>query len=134
MPLRSSTVAFDRLLIVEDHPTTCKLYRTVFQEISTLDIAYTASRGLAKAHSNTYDMALLDIHLAGSEMSGTALLQEIRRFRGAAELPIVAVTSYAMRGDREEFLACGFDSYLAKPFTIAQLLEQMIAALQVTNP
>jgi len=59
------------------------------------------------------DLVLLDISLPG--MGGTQLLRHIRAERTLCRLPVVALTAHAMTGDRERYLALGFDHYLSKP-------------------
>jgi CheY-like chemotaxis protein len=66
---------------------------------------------LAKRHRPT--LILLDIQLP--EMDGYAVARALRATPGLAQVPIVAVTSYAMAGDREKALAAGCNGYLEKP-------------------
>ena len=60
----------------------------------------------------------MDIHLPG--MSGT---EAMRRMREAGmKAPVVALTAYAMKGDRERFISEGFDAYVAKPVRISEIV------------
>jgi two-component system cell cycle response regulator DivK len=61
-------------------------------------------------------LVLLDMHLPGA--SGLELLAELRRCAGFAQVPVIALTAHALRGDRERFLAGGCDGYLSKPIEI----------------
>ena len=70
----------------------------------------TALTGMAEARP---DLVLLDISLPG--MDGHEVLARLRAHEGLRELPVVALTAHAMRGDRERFLALGFDAYVGKP-------------------
>ncbi len=65
---------------------------------------------------------LIDISLVGG-MSGTEFLKKIRRRKGFKNIPAIAVTAFAMVGDREKFLEEGFDDYLAKPYTFNDFIE-----------
>ena len=75
--------------------------------------------GLALARTVDPVLILLDIQLPG--MDGYAVAQALRADPRSAAVPIVAVTSYAMAGDRERCLAAGMSDYLAKPVKFEQL-------------
>jgi two-component system, cell cycle response regulator DivK len=66
----------------------------------------------------------MDINL-GKGKSGVDVTKEIRNMPGNEDVPIIAETAFAMRGDREEFLAAGCNYYLAKPFTREEILRIM---------
>lgn len=103
-----------RILLVEDNPLNRRLARDLLEYrghevVEAVDV----EQGWAAARGAPLDVALLDVQIPGG--GGEVLL---RRIRGAAEvaaLPVVAVTAFAMEGDRERFLAMGFDGYLSKP-------------------
>lgn len=69
-----------------------------------------ALAGFARA---TPDLILLDISLPG--MDGTEVLKRLRADDRLRHLPVIALTAHAMAGDREKFLAAGFDDYVTKP-------------------
>lgn len=70
------------------------------------------------------DLILLDISLPG--MDGTEVLQALRQREHLRDVPIVALTAHAMRGDRERFLALGFDDYVTKPIVDEEILIGVI--------
>jgi CheY-like chemotaxis protein len=81
------------------------------------------------------DLVLLDIELPGE--SGLEILRQIKGDPGTRSLPVVAMTAFAMRGDKERFMAAGFDAYLAKPFFLNQLLATIapfVGAAAVGRP
>jgi CheY-like chemotaxis protein len=70
---------------------------------------------------NEYDLILMDINLGDPEKDGVYYLKELRKTRYQKK-PIVAVTAYAMSGDRERFMDAGFDEYFSKPIEKLRLL------------
>ena len=72
-----------------------------------------------------FDLVLMDCQMP--DMDGFAATEAIRKLGGAAaSVPIIALTAYALAGDRERCIAAGMDAYLAKPVKFA-MLEQVIA-------
>ena len=82
--------------------------------------------GVEKAALGWADLILLDIQLPG--MDGYAVAEALRGRAALARTPIVALTSYAMAGDREECIAAGMDDYVTKPIRV----DALVAALQNT--
>jgi len=70
---------------------------------------------------------LLDVSLP--EMDGTEVLRRIRADAGLRDLPVIALTAHAMSGDREKYLAAGFDEYVTKPIVDETLLLDAIKRL-----
>ena len=66
------------------------------------------------------DLALMDIRLP--DIDGLEALRQLRADARTASMPVLALTAQAMHGDRERFLAAGFDDYLAKPVDITDLV------------
>lgn len=69
-----------------------------------------------------FDLILMDINLGRGKMDGVETMKKIKSNSKFKQLPIVALTSYAMPGDRERFLADGFNDYLSKPIERPVLL------------
>jgi CheY-like chemotaxis protein len=74
-----------------------------------------------------YDVLVLDINLGGKQ-TGADVLRIARTLPGYGAVTALAVTAYALPGDREEFLRAGFDGYVSKPFTVSALLAALRAA------
>jgi len=102
------------VLLVEDNPQNRKLARTILtlegHEVLEAPDARAALETLARRRP---DVVLVDIQLPG--MDGLELVQRLRSDPETADLVIVAMTAYAMRGDRERCLRAGCDGYLSKP-------------------
>jgi two-component system, cell cycle response regulator DivK len=116
------------VLIVEDNPRNLKLARDVLNHAGydTLEAA-NAEEGLALARERHPGVVLLDIHLPG--MDGVQALGCLRGDPATADIPVIALTAFAMRTDRERFLAAGFDHYVEKPLDIRELRRHVATAL-----
>ena len=69
----------------------------------------------------------MDIQLP--DFDGSEALSRLRAYAHTASIPVLALTAQAMHGDRERFIAAGFDGYISKPVNIAELLTTVSAAL-----
>lgn len=110
-----------RILYVEDNLTNVSLVRRVAR-MGEHEIVHYIEGESALEHWGEIqpDLVLMDLQLAG-DISGLDVVRQLRA-RGV-DTPIVAVTAYAMLGDRDRCLAAGCDEYLAKPLAIHQLVE-----------
>jgi CheY-like chemotaxis protein len=81
--------------------------------------------GLSLLEERRFDLVLMDIQLP--ELSGDEILARLRRREEGSERrqPVIALTAYAMRGERQRFLAAGFDGYVAKPVIVEELVAEM---------
>lgn len=117
-------MAGELILIVEDNEKNLKLVRDVlqFKGYRTLE-AKTAEVGIELAEKHRPDLVLMDIQLSG--MDGLTALHYLRAEPRTASIPVIAVTAFAMKDDRERFLAAGFDGYLDKPINIKEFPEHI---------
>ena len=108
------------ILIVEDNLKNLKLFRDVlqFKGYQTVE-AESAEAGIALARERQPALILMDIQLP--QMDGREAMTVLKADERTRQIPIIAVTSFAMKGDREELLASGFNGYLAKPVDIKEL-------------
>ncbi len=116
------------LLIVEDNPDTQTLLRYMLQAHCELSFAFKVDDALALAEEHSFDVFILDINL-GEQRTGIDLLHLLRAQAKYASAPAIALTAYAMPGDRERFLSEGFTGYISKPFTRRDLLKSLEVAL-----
>ena len=114
-------MAGPQILVVEDNETSMKLVRDVLLATGyrTLE-ATTGGQAIRLATAHAPDLVLMDIQLP--DIGGVEALGRLRADERTASLPVVALTAQAMEGDRERFLAAGFDGYLSKPVDIADLI------------
>jgi two-component system cell cycle response regulator DivK len=112
------------ILIVEDNEKNLKLARDIlrFNGYRTLE-AGTADEGIALARAHLPRLILMDVQLPG--MDGVTALGHLRSEPTTAEIPVVALTAFAMKDDRARFLGAGFDGYLTKPIDVRQFPEQV---------
>lgn len=117
-------MAGDLVLIVEDNPANMKLARDVleFHGFRTAG-AETAAQALELLADERPRLVLLDVQLP--DMDGPTLLGHLRADPSLGAVAIVAVTAFAMAGDRERLLEAGFDSYLAKPIDVKSFPQQV---------
>jgi two-component system, cell cycle response regulator DivK len=112
------------VLIVDDNERNRRLARDVLRHagIRTLEAA-TASDALTLAAAEQPDVILMDIRLP--DLDGTEAARRLKDDEVTAAIPVVALTSFAMKGDREWFLTVGFDGYLEKPISVRQFPAQV---------
>ena len=116
-----------RIAVVEDNPDNRLLVRAILEDRYDLCEYESGKEALEKAPRDLPDLMLLDISLP--EMDGTEVLRQLRSEGPLSKTPIVALTAHAMVGDRERFLAAGFDDYIPKPILDPTHLIGVIEAL-----
>jgi two-component system cell cycle response regulator DivK len=117
-------VADELALIVDDNEKNLRLARDVLQAggFRTVEAA-SGEEAIERALECDPDVILMDIRLP--DIHGTEVARRLRADDRTASIPIVALTSLAMKGDRERFLASGFDGYLEKPISVRELPDQV---------
>lgn len=113
-----------RVALVEDNPDNRLLVSALLEERFEILEYENGIEALADLPGRRADAVLLDISLPG--MDGVEVLCRLRADSSLAALPVIALTAHAMAGDRERFLAAGFDDYLSKPILDENELIQMI--------
>lgn len=113
-----------KVLIVDDNELNRKLFR-VFLNKSGFDCieAEEGKQAVLLAKEHKPDLILMDIQMP--VMDGVTAMKAIRTEPDLASIPIIAITSYAMSGDKERFLAEGFNSYISKPIDTRTFVDQI---------
>lgn len=112
------------VLIVDDNQKNQKLARDLLRLAGFRTIeAPSGEEGIACAAEHLPDVILMDIRLP--DMNGIDVLRRLKLDQSTASLPVVALTSSAMKGDRERFLEAGFDGYLEKPISAREFADQV---------
>src|SRR5271169_884134 len=113
-----------KIAVVEDNPDNRLLVRVILEplyHVTEYENGFAALDGLPLQKP---DLVLLDVSLP--EMDGTEVLSRLRADPRLHELPVIALTAHAMAGDREKYLAAGFDDYVSKPIIDERLLLEAI--------
>ena len=114
-------MAGERILVVEDNEKNMKLFRDVLQAKGYEIVeATTGERAVELAIEDGPALVLMDIQLP--DIDGVEALGRLRADERSASIPVLALTAQAMEGDRERFLAAGFDGYVSKPVNIVELV------------
>ncbi len=119
-----------RILVVEDNPLNLKLVRDVLT-VSGYEVveAQSGEEGVALAATCAPDLVLMDLQLPG--IDGYEALRLLRQDPRLGGVPVVAVTAFAMREDRERTAREGFDGYLSKPISVRALPAQVDEFLSI---
>jgi two-component system, cell cycle response regulator DivK len=110
----------EKVLIIEDNDRNRKLVKIIL-EANKYEVieAETGEEALKYLQNNKPDVILLDIQLPN--MSGITLAKMLKSSEETKNIPIIAVTAYAMKGDKERMLEAGCDAYVSKPIDTRQL-------------
>jgi len=115
------------ILIVEDNQTNAQLLKDVLTiKGYSVEIVTNGDDALSSLDNNKYDLILMDVQLPGKD--GYEITRIIRKNPNTRNIPVIAVTAYALKGDREAALAAGCNEYMSKPIN-TRLLPEMVERL-----
>ena len=123
-----------RILVAEDSRLNASTIRAMLKYIGhQSDIAQNGQQALDMVHKKNYDCILMDISMP--VMDGSLATDTIRKQEEitGGHIPIIALTAYALNGDRERFIAQGFDGYTSKPVDIKQLSDEITRVMSNNN-
>lgn len=113
-----------QILVVEDNPQNYELVEFLLEDADfSVRLAADATQLRQELAKGLPELILMDIQLPG--VDGMSLVTEIRESPTARKLPVIALTAHAMRGDRERFIAAGFDGYISKPIDVATFVSDV---------
>lgn len=110
------------ILVVEDDDTSREVIRLFLEKLYNLTFASNGDDAINFAKIKKFDLIMMDINL-GVGMSGIEVKEKIRSIEGYKNIPIIAVTAFAMIGDRDKLISAGFDNYISKPYLKQDLLK-----------
>lgn len=117
-------MACEKILVVEDTPMIMELTTVLLETAGYVVIqAETAEAGIKLARAESPDLILMDIGLPG--MDGLSATGILKQDPGTKDIPVVALTGFAMKEDEERILAAGCDGYLTKPISTKEFRKQV---------
>lgn len=126
-----------RVLLAEDNEVNLLVAQTVLASLGADEVVSVRDGALALEQllKQRFDVVMMDIQMP--EVDGTDVVRQWRTLeaeRGLERTPVVAMTAHAMSGDRERFIAGGFDGYVGKPFTPRALADEVDRVLGTPVP
>lgn len=116
------------LLLVENDQPSRDVVKIFLKNICEVEFAVNAEEALEKTNAMQFDIILMDINL-GKELNGAELTRLLKSSKKYEHTPIIALTAYAMAGDKENFISAGCTHYVSKPFdktTLIDLIKNII--------
>jgi two-component system cell cycle response regulator DivK len=110
------------ILIVEDNELNMKLFNDLLESNGYATLCTKSGfEAISLARSHQPDLILMDIQLP--EISGLEVTRMLKQDENLRDIPVVAITAFAMKGDEEKILQGGCEAYLSKPISVAKFLE-----------
>jgi polar amino acid transport system substrate-binding protein len=132
----ASVLSGKRILLVEDNEINMELAIELLKDVGVIhDCAWNGAEAIDKIKESDYDLVLMDIQMP--IMDGLTASRKIREELNKKELPVLAMTAHAMKGEREKSLAAGMNEHITKPIDPEHLyltLRKFIAPQSLTNP
>ncbi len=112
------------ILVVEDNEKNMRLISDLLGVSGyTVLKAVNGGEGVETAKEKIPDLILMDIQMP--VMDGLEAAKLLKSDESVKHIPVIALTSYAMKGDEEKMLNAGFDGYISKPFSVAEFLKKV---------
>lgn len=113
-----------RVLVIEDNPLNMELVVEILKT-SGFEVygAINGEDAIKEVEREHYDLILMDIELP--VMDGISAMRIIKSKPEYHNVPIIALTAFAMKGDKEKFLVEGFDDYISKPIDVPEFMKKM---------
>ncbi|MFH1052458.1 MAG: ATP-binding protein, partial [bacterium] len=113
-----------KILLVEDDLPSRILTERYLRDLCEIDYASNTDKAIEMAEKYNYPAILMDINL-GKGKSGLDVTEKLRGMKNYKDTPIIAMTAFAMKGDKEEFLSKGCSDYISKPFDKEDIVEKI---------
>ncbi|GAB6113236.1 PAS domain S-box protein [Desulfomicrobium salsuginis] len=121
-----------RILLVEDDPSNQMPIQIILTRAGhEIVLAEDGGKAVEALEGQRFDCVLMDIQMPVMDgVQATMAIRQSESLRGKRRVPIIAMTAYAMTGDREKFLTAGMDGYIAKPVVVADLMRTIAEVMQ----
>lgn len=126
--IKNNSSILPEILLVEDNPMNKEVTTIYLKKVCKVEYACDSQTALELVRKKKFPLILMDINLGGA-VNGVDLRKMIKKIDGYEKVPMVALTGYAMKGDKEKLLEEGFTRYLSKPFLktdLITLVEELI--------
>ena len=117
----SESIKKPKILFVENDKNSREFVKLALEKLYEVDLVDDEKTAVQKVKDNYYDLILMDIGL-GLGMDGIETSKEIRKIKGYKNIPIIAVTAFAMKSDKERIISEGLTDYISKPFARQDLI------------
>lgn len=114
-----------QVLIVEDNKINALVLTKTIQGLCNSTHVVNDKQAFQSVEDHDYDLIFMDINLGSNSLDGEEIMKVIKSKPENQGLKIMAVTSYAMPGDKERFLEAGFDAYFSKPINKKLIIEEV---------
>lgn len=119
-----------KFLVIEDNEMNMELVKFLVESSGHECLtAVDGTEGLELAKQNKIDVVLLDIQLP--KMDGFEVIEHLRQLPSKSRVPVIAVSSFAMRVDRQRALSAGFNGYITKPIKPAEFMQEVLRTAQI---
>lgn len=116
------------IVVIDDEPDSLEVARYILDFYgATVHTASNGMEGIALVEEVKPRFVISDLSMP--EMDGWEFLSELKAMVQTADIPVIALTAHAMKGDRERALGAGFHNYLTKPLTAATFMDQLMVLL-----
>lgn len=124
-----------KILVAEDNELNAFALKTMLARLGyKVDVVDNGAKVIEKLSGDRWDCILMDISMPVMDgRHATAVIREQERVAGKGHIPIIAVTAFAMQGDRERLLSEGFDSYVAKPIDMSMIADEIQRVAELSS-
>ena len=118
-----------KVFLIEDNQANMILFRTILKLIPDIEIfeETKGDSGLELIKSGNPDVIILDIQLP--KMNGIEICKELRKIDKFKNVPMIAITAFAMKSDKDKVLAAGFNEYVTKPIKVKEFKKIVVSYL-----